>query len=184
MFKFYLKHILSLMFLPIAFSSCDNMFLGPSILSKTIEYKDENFENACPFYLSFGSDSIYSEIWHRTLNVDGGNKRIFRFIFNGDTTIFPLQNAVNNYTAISCYSLKVDKQRYIWIEDNFATTVIDIDARKAIKVRNSKKILDDIAPTGAPIGVKNNISINDIKYQLKLTKNIDVVILDSLSFDF
>jgi hypothetical protein len=75
----------------------------------------------------------------------------------------------------------VNNNRYLWIEDNFGTTVIDIDRKKAVKVSESKKSLDEIAPSGAPIGVKNHINEIAMRRQLNINSNSKISILDSLT---
>lgn len=67
----------------------------------------------------FGQDTIVADIWYRTLNIDVDNKRIVQLITSKDTSIFQLPNSVKNSTYITFYSIKVEANRLLWIEDNF-----------------------------------------------------------------
>jgi hypothetical protein len=154
---------------------------GPNNFNSTIKYKGENYEFLDYVPMAFNKDTIFLEIWYRTLNVDGDNKRIVRFLSESDMSVFTLPDAVNNHTDITFYSLEVSNNRYLWIEDNFGTTVIDIDRKKTVKVRKSKKSLDEIAPTGARIGEKKQINEIVMRSQLNINSNSKVSILDSLT---
>jgi hypothetical protein len=168
-------------FLLISLLSCGDGLLRSSISKSTIKFKGEDYEFLDYIPMAFNKDTIFPEIWNRTLNVDGDNKRIIRFLPESDMSIFTLPNAVNNHTDITFYSLEVNNNRYLWIEDNFGTTVIDIDRKKAVKVSESKKSLDEIAPSGAPIGVKNHINEIAMRRQLNINSNSKISILDSLT---
>ncbi|RZJ82016.1 MAG: hypothetical protein EOO47_02235 [Flavobacterium sp.] len=132
--------------------------------------------------MAFEKDTIYPDLFFSTLNVDGDILRVLRFYSKKDTLTFPLVNAVNNNTEISCYSLKIKKKRYLWVEDNFGTFVLDIDLKKVKGVTSPKRELSKIAPTGAPMGTKNNISKSYIIEQLSLKRNTRIKFLDSLHF--
>jgi len=176
------KYLCILVLLSMVFSSCGDSLYGSNDVNETIEYKGERFELFHPILMAFGKDTIISDLWFRTLNVDGDNKRIVRFFTSIDTTIFPLSNAVNNYTEITCYSLQVDKYRYLWFEDNFGTTVFDIDFKKVVRIKRPEKELTEIASTGAPIGVINDITEKDMRHQLNLKAKNKITILDKWTF--
>ncbi|RZL44770.1 MAG: hypothetical protein EOP00_19080, partial [Pedobacter sp.] len=84
-----------------------------------INYEGYTFNLLHTIPMAFEKDTIYPDLFFSTLNVDGDIKRVLRFYSEKDTIIFPLSNAVNNYTNISCYSLKISNKRYLWFEDNF-----------------------------------------------------------------
>lgn len=150
--------------------------------NETLYYKNEEYEGFRYVPLAFNKDTILPQLWIRTLNVDGDNKRLICYYSNNDTTTFTLPNAVNNYTNITCYSLQMNDKRYLWIEDNFGTTVFDIDLRKVIKVKEPAKDLNDIAATGALMGVKKDINLSDFRLQLNVSSKKKILLLDSLSF--
>lgn len=183
MFKIKVKIFGSLTFFSILFFGCDNPFFGPSFLSKTIKFDGEKYEMYSPIPMAFNTDTIYPELWYRTFSVDGDVKRIMRFISKDSTTIVALPNGVNNYTDMTLYSLQLGNNRYLWIEDNFGTTVFDIDINKIVKVRNAKKKLIEIAPTGAPTGVIHQITTADMRHQLKIDSSRKIIILDSLKLE-
>ena len=157
--------------------SCDALIWGKD---SSINYNGVRYSYFSTLPIAFDKDTIFPEVWSSTLNVDGDNTRILRNVGSNDTTTIVLPNAVNNYTTMIIYALKVDKKRYLWVEDNFGTTVLDIDSKKERKVANRKKQLTEIAPTGAPIGVMNKLSIPEMKRRLGLTKRSNIIILDSL----
>ncbi|WP_113651298.1 hypothetical protein [Pedobacter namyangjuensis] len=132
--------------------------------------------------MAFEKDTIYPDLFLSTLNVDGDIRRVLRFYSEKDTIIFPLSNAVNNYTIVSCYSLNIRTKRYLWLEDNFGTFVLDINLKKVVNVKLSKIKLSEIAPTGASMGTKMKVTNAYIKNQLRLNRVSKIIILDSLHF--
>ncbi|MCW3105744.1 MAG: hypothetical protein JWQ09_250 [Segetibacter sp.] len=172
------KYLGKLMIVSLFFIGCGDSMSESSSFDKIVRYKGDDYEFFHSIPMAFNRDTIYPELWFRRLNVDGDNKRIIRFITIGDTTIFPLPNAVSNYTKTTCYSLQVDEHRYLWLEDNFGTTVFDVDLKIIVRVKNPKKILSEIAPTG----IKNDITVKDIRRQLGVTAKSNPIILDSLKF--
>lgn len=162
--------------------SCKGLRWKQGLNSQSLKYNGESYELFSSIPMSFDKDTIYPELWHRTLNVDGDNKRIILLFNRNDTTIFYLPNGVNNYTETICCSLKVGKHRYLWLEDNFGTTVLDIDLVKHIAVTSPKKIRDKIASTGAPIGTVKEVTKRYIVSQLNLKIYTNIEFLDSLNF--
>ncbi len=157
--------------------SCDTLIWEQN---SSIVYNGVRYSYLRTLPIAFDKDTIYPEVWYSTFNVDGDNRRIIRNICSNDTTTIVLPNAVNNYTTMIVYALKVDKKRYLWLEDNFGTTVLDIDSKKKRTVAKHKKQLTEVAPTGAPIGVMNKLSIPEMRRRLGLTKRSNIIILDSL----
>jgi hypothetical protein len=174
--RILLTFLASLLFL-----SCgDNLFKN-EILGDTFKYKGQEFEHLQAVPMAFQKDTIVADVWFRTLNVDGDNKRLVRLYNGKDTSVFPLSNSVNNYTDITFYSIKAGDKRLLWIEDNFGTTIFDIDKHKTIKTKAAAKKLTEVAPTGAPIGVKELLTTKKMLLILGNNSDNNFQILDSLS---
>jgi hypothetical protein len=163
------------------FLSCgDNLFKN-EIFGETFIYKGEEFEHLQDVSMAFQNDTIVADVWFRTLNVDGDNKRLIRLYNGKDISVFSLNNSVNNYTYITFYAIKVGGKRLLWIEDNFGTTIFDIDKHKIIKTKFDTKKLTEIAPTGTPIGVKESLTPKKMLLILGNNRYNNFQILDSLS---
>ncbi len=160
--------------------------VNPSPFSETIIYKRTVYEfdyKFNPIKVSFGSDSIELNKWFRILNIENGNMRIVQIINKEKKPIFSLPYAVLGSTHSTIYSLQIDKKRYLWIEDNFGTTVIDIDSMQLIKTKSPTRKLDIILGNGASIGVENKVSDSYIRKQLSLDKFSKIKFYNDISLD-
>lgn len=173
--------ILLIFSVSLLFLSCgDNLFKN-EVIGETFKYQGREFKHLQEVPMAFQKDTIIADVWYRTLNVDGDNERLIRLYNSKDTSVFPLSNSVNNYTDITFYSIKMGTKRMLWIEDNFGTTIFDIDRNKTIKTKVANKKLTEVAPTGAPIGVKELLTPKKMLFILGDNIKNDIQILDSLS---
>ena len=174
--------IFSTIFALAAYSSVHLIIFGVDPYKETIRHNGNKYGYGMHKTFAFRSDTIQADFWSKTINVDGDNKRVLRILAPAKNFNFSLPNSVNNFTHTTYYCLLVNKHKYLWIEDNFGTTVIDINLMKKVKTKKSSKKLTEIAPSGSPIGINKPLSINDFKKQLSLKEKNKVILLDSISF--
>ena len=156
------------------------MAYGVSIFEETIEYNEEKYGFYYNNVLVFGKDSIRVDYWHQTIGVDGDNKRVMRILGKGHKKpVFSLPNAVYNYTTTKYYYLQINKHRCLWIEDNFGTTVIDLELMKQLKVKKPLKEHIERTPAGASFGEMGPVTKPSIRKQLNLKSTDQVLLLGS-----
>lgn len=155
---------------------------GSSPFNKTVEFDGLEYQFYSSIPMAFGTDTIYSELWYKSVNVENDFLRIIRYYTPTDTTTFNLPKANQNHTISAWYSLLIDDKRYLWYEDNFGTTVFDIDSKETKTVILPEKELKILLPNGAPVGEYKDVTRNEMKKQLGLNEATELTILDSLKF--
>jgi hypothetical protein len=155
-------------------SACNADYALSYLQEETITYKDSEFGLLNEASIAFEKDTIKVNLWYRTFNVDGDNERIISLTKGKKRKVIPLNDSVNNYNNLSAFTLKKGTRKLLWLEDNFGSTVIDLNKQKI--VFNIKKELTERTPTGAPIGVLNPPTLKNMAQKLGIKNSSSIVI--------